>query len=366
MATVKKKTLQNGDVRWTTQVYKKGYKRHYICKRTQAAAEREARKVILAMEENTWDEFAINEQKSGNTNLKYFLKKYLNEITPHKKGGAKTITNETSVLNLIIRSPLSKMDVYRIQSGHIIQLAYKWRDSGNKSATILRKLTTLSDVFGTMKSTWNHKNLENPVHEAKVTLRNKLDLDDTERHRTLTKNELSNILDALDACKSPYIRWVFELALETAARRRELLENTWNNLSINKDWLHIPKALSKTRTKRDIPLTPKATLIFKAIEAYQSPQEQCNDENLIPITEKSFEEAWKKAIKRSKVKNFQFRDTRHIATTMLSDIFPKMQDLAKITGHKKLETLMIYYEKDINDRVQVMKDFHTIPNDSIK
>ncbi|MDQ6967796.1 MAG: site-specific integrase [Mariprofundaceae bacterium] len=350
MASIQKRRLQDGSIRWIAQINKKGYKRLNITKNTKAAVEKAARDIEVAMDNNTWDEFASDEQKFGNTALEYFIKLYLKEITPHKKGGTSTIYNETSVLNLILNSPLAKMDIYRIKTGHIIGIRNQWRDKGNKATTINRKLTTLHDVFKHIRTTWKHEGLTNPVQGSKL----KVPTGTAERNRALSDAELLTLRKELDDCKSPYMRWMFDLALETAARRRELLENSWSNVNLPDGWICIPATLSKTRKERLIPLTPKAHSILKDIQAYQERQ-FLKSSRLIPITIKSFEEAWKKTMLRSKIKNFQFRDTRHMAATMLSNIYPKMQDLAKITGHDKLDTLLIYYEETIENQVRSMQ-----------
>jgi|GEM_PF-4882392 len=355
MASIQKRILQNGTVRWLAQIRKKGYSVVNVTRQTKAAADKEARRIELAMENGTWDEFAAEEQKKNNTPLEYFIKKYLSEITPHKAGGEKGIINETSVLNQVLRTPLGKMNIYHIKTGHVIELRNKWRDKGNSPTTINRKLTTLHDVFKHIQTTWKHESLSNPVSGAKISLK-KSGSKAKARSRTLTEDELIKMRSALDGCKSPYMRWAFDLALETAGRRKELIENTWDNVSSDITWLRIPEQLSKTRVERFIPLTPAAKSILISIKDNQldSPSKL-----LFPITKKSFEEAWKKAYKRANIVNFQFRDTRHIATTMLSNIYPKMQDLAKITGHEKLETLLGYYEEDIRDQVARMNSFYT-------
>jgi len=173
MARARKKILANGEIRWIIQVTKKGYKRHFISKVTQAAAEREHRKVLRSMEEGTWDEFASEEQRKGNTPLEHFIKRYLSEVSPHKEGGKKGIINETSVLNQVLASPLGKMNVYHIKTGHIIELRNKWRNKGNEASTINRKITPLQDVFTHIIRDWRHESLQNPVIGTRLSHRKK-------------------------------------------------------------------------------------------------------------------------------------------------------------------------------------------------
>ena len=348
MASFTKRTLADGSIRWLAQIRKKGYKTVNVTKMTKTAAANEARKIELAMDNGTWDEFAKSEQKDGNTKLSHFIKKYLNEITPHKTGGKNTVVNETAALNQVLDSQLAHMDIYSIKKGHVIELRNSWREKGNKATTINRKLTTLHHVFHHIQTTWMHEGLINPVTGCKMPVTG----GSGERSRSLSPDELKAVQKALSDCHSPYPLWLFNLALETAARRRELLENSWGNINMRENYLIIPENLSKTRKERLVPLTPKALKILGEMHKVKESQD------LFPVTEKSFEEAWKKAIKRSKVTDIQFRDTRHMASTMLSNIYPKMQDLAKITGHDKLDTLLIYYEESISEQVKTMSIFY--------
>jgi len=149
MASIQKRTLDDGSVRWLLQVRKKGFKTVNKTLKTKAAAEKTARRIELQMEDGTWDEFSNQEQKQGNTTLEYFIKRYLEEITPFKAGGNKGIINESSTLNQVLNSPLGKMDVYHIKTGHIIDLRNQWRDKGNKPSTINRKLIHQSPHLST-------------------------------------------------------------------------------------------------------------------------------------------------------------------------------------------------------------------------
>jgi len=353
MASITKRTLQDGSIRWLAQIRKKGYKTVNITKLTKKSAENTARKIELAMDNKTWDEFAKEEEKKGNTQLEYFINKYLQEVTPKKTGAAKGLTNETSVLKQVLRTKLGKMDIYHIKSGHIIE------ELGNKPATIHRKLTTLQHLFSTIIKTWKHSLPVNPVSGTKPPLKQKKSgkMIKPTRNRTLTEKELSKIRIALNECKSSYVRCVFELALETALRRRELLENTWDNVKFEVGYIKVPAPIAKSREEREVSLTPRAQEILVEMHKDQGIKEGSTDK-IFPITTKAFDEAWKRAKKRSDVKDFQYRDTRHMAITMMANAFPKMQDLARQTGHEKLETLLIYYAEPIESRVKTLREFH--------
>ena len=98
MASISKRVLKDGSVRWLGQIRKTKFKAVSVWKMTKKALEAEVQRIELAMDNGTWDEFTRSEQKDGKTNLAHFIHKYLREITPHKAGGAKTITDRKSVV----------------------------------------------------------------------------------------------------------------------------------------------------------------------------------------------------------------------------------------------------------------------------
>jgi len=206
------------------------------------------------------------------------------------------------------------------------------------------------------------------------------------REVNLSAEQLAALKKAFRECHSPYMAWTFELALETGARRREILENTWGNVDLDGRTLSIPATLDKNRIARKIPLTPRAMeILTEMVEILDrktlrvSPntpltypdtkdKEFCaiqrHSKPLIPIHTNAFRLSSGRAIKRSGVEGFQFRDTRHLALTMLANIFPKCQSLAKISGHQKLDTLLRYYEETNNERVAQMDAYFANKQDS--
>ena len=62
---------------------------------------------------------------------------------------------------------------------------------------------------------------------------------------------------------------------------------------------------------------------------------------------------WQVATEQLKIEDLTFHDSRHEAITRLAQVLP-IQDLAKVTGHKELKTLMKYYNPtaiELADRI---------------
>jgi len=373
MATIKKFThkLKAGEskpqVSYKVQVNKKGYDRYNFTSKTKAAAEKRAREVETAMESGTWDEFANQEKKIGNTILSAVIERYLKEVSPFKKGAIATLKYETATLNEISRSRIGKMDIFKIQTGDIDALKTylitrvdkEGLEENNqhsltkipalKENTVNRKLTVLQSLFTQAKLRWNYNIASNPVRGMLYKGVN------DERNRELQPFEVEDIIQSLRSANNPYPCWIFEIALETGARRKEIFENSWGNVDFDKKLFTIPAPIAKTRKERKIPLSPKAIEVFQTIYNKDTPKPT---DLITPITIHSFKSAWRRAMEKCAVPDVQFRDSRHVAITNLAKIYPRCQSLAKISGHRKLETLLRYYDETDAERVEQMDEFY--------
>ena len=204
-----------------------------------------------------------------------------------------------------------------------------------KSATVKRELGYLSGIF-----THAVKDLfiidANPCHSVNKPP------DGKDRFRRITADEVDAVLDLCQyklgvtpTTSRQYVAWSFLWGLESAMRRNEILGMTW--LDVHTNHVHLPT--SKTDKPRNVPLSPTMRKLLSCLPTEQGA--------LIPINRDAFKSAWKrvKADLNKTVDDLQFRDTRHEAISrMVNSKRLPVEQLAKITGHTKLETLLnVYY-----------------------
>lgn len=157
----------------------------------------------------------------------------------------------------------------------------------------------------------------------------------------------------LELAHRPELMLMFELAIETAMRMREIYTLTKNQIDIDKRTIFLEK--TKNGDRRQVPLSSTAVnavelyfkegqkrgrgsgnLIFPFWNGLQS------REGLTAVTSK-LSRQWRRVFEHAGCKNLGFHDLRHEATsrfyerTTLSDL-----QIAKITGHKNLEMLKRY------------------------
>jgi len=356
---------------YKVRIDKANYKRVNRTYDKIAIAKKDIAIIEAAMDAGTWDEVKQEAIKAGDTVLTTLIVKYLKDVSSKKKGGIQTFKYETATLNEIGRSSIGKMDIFKIQTSHIDSLKTfllerqdkaELDENGDeiprpelKENTVNRKLTVLQGLFTQAKLRWNY-NVNNPV-------RGMLYKDaDNERNRELAEFEIDEVKRVLGELKivggkikNPYPLFLFEIAIETGGRRRELFENTWGNVDFDKRVLTIPKPIAKSRRERKIPLSPKAIEAFRTIYDKDKPKPT---DFLTPITIDSFKSAWRRAMGKCEVQDVRFHDSRHVAITNLAKVYPRCQSLAKITGHRKLDTLLRYYDETDKERVEQMDEFH--------
>jgi len=350
------KQLTNGS--WQADIRKAGFHRIRRNFRTKTLATRWKTKTLAEMENGTYKTNA--EVKAEKTRVSEIMtlregtQKYLDEVTALKT--PKSIEFETSTMNMLRTMSFIDLPLHEITTSHIQDFYNYLRiERKNKISSANRKLTPIIHMFNKAKG-WHIPELKSKVNPAEG-VKQKLGPGGGRRKRTFRGDEEKAMLDALECCENPYIKPIYVLAVETGMRRREILENLWVNVyQTETPYIHIHKEIAKTGVARDCPLSPRA------IEAIEELKKLTGGKGMLaPIKVEGFKSAWQRVQKRAKengVVNFQFRDLRHVALTRLSKIYPRAQDLARISGHDKLDTLLTYYEDDIDVQCAIMRDYY--------
>jgi integrase len=146
---------------------------------------------------------------------------------------------------------------------------------------------------------------------------------------------------------------IFQIAIETGLRMSEILALKRNEIFINERYLKVtgtePNANKTDSAIRNVPLTPLAQkLLINAIKY------NWHDVFIFKIDFRRVGAIFRQACDDLGIIDLHFHDTRHEATSRLAQIY-EVLDLAKIIGHKDVQTLLIYYQPTINELVAKMK-----------
>ena len=215
-----------------------------------------------------------------------------------------------------------------------------WRDkrlSQVSPASVIREMGLLASIFSVARKEWKWLH-ESPMKDvARPT-------QPEHRRRRILDEEIDALCVALGfdggtadtlTCQ---VAVAFLLAIETAMRQGEILGLTWDNVFLDRKIAHLPR--TKNGSARNVPLSSRAIELIRLL-----PERE--DKRLFGVTSASCDALFRKAKGRARIDGLHFHDTRREATSRLSKKVDVLT-LAKITGHKDIRMLMVYYEEDMS------------------
>jgi integrase len=213
----------------------------------------------------------------------------------------------------------------------------RWVEKRKKEVTEQTALRELNVISGVFTRAIKHWKVKLPRHPTRGMIKPK-------KGKPRTRRPNVEELKVLFECRGSanqftlkwYILWMFELAIETAMRIGEMVLIKPGDLHLDEHWLHLPK--TKNGDARDVPLSPRAVEILQLV--MQRPDAQ--KKGPFPLNKGSLDSTWRDICKDLGIVDLHFHDSRHEACTRLAKVYTVM-DLAKISGHRDLKSLMIYY-----------------------
>lgn len=229
--------------------------------------------------------------------------------------------------------------VSAIQAKDIREFIDKRLESVQPS-TVNRELNLLSAVFAQgisweMCSVSPTRNVKRPA-------------DPPPRERRISPSEQEAIIISLGYSESEpvttnsqrvCVAWL--LAIETAMRQGEIAKTRKLDVNIEKKTLYIPRTITKTGNARTVPLSGEAIRLIRRLP-------DTNTEMLLGVSAGVISTLWRRARDKAGVVDMTFHDSRHEATTRLAQKLHVL-DLARVTGHKDLKQLMVYYNRSAED-----------------
>ena len=269
------------------------------------------------------------------------LDRYAKEVTVTKKGKR----SELLCIQKLQRFEIVNLPAYMIDRTALNRFMEDGAKRENWSTTTVRKYVMLfSAVYSTAIKRWGYK-LENPVRAIE------LPRSGTARTRRLEAGEYDRLLIEIKRCRCRYAAPLFILAVETAARRGELLKLDWRNVNLAASTATLLD--TKNGADRVIPLSTVAKTALQSLPRGIAGL-------VFPIEEHRARSAFESAVKRARrqyeaecedagkppdsgyLQNLRFHDLRHEATTRLFERGFDMMEAASVTGHKTLAMLKRY------------------------
>ena len=315
MATIRK--LRG---RWQAQVRRRGVppRAKSFDKRTDA--ERWARDLEAEADRTGW---VADTRAAEKTTLGELLKRYCVEVTPAKRGAI----SEQSRINSILRCPIAHRTLAKLTSSDVAT----YRDERLKTvapATIVRELNTISHALEIASREWGLWIPRNPV---KLVRRPPVPRG---RTRRLKEGEEQRLLEACDRGRTPLLKPLIKMAIETGMRRGELLDLRWEHVDLKRGVAHLP--LTKNGDSRDVPLSRRA------VHTLQELRTAGVKERVFPMTGNAVRLAFEHLRVRAGMSDFHFHDLRHEAISRLFEKGLNIAEVSAISGHRELKMLARY------------------------
>lgn len=269
------------------------------------------------------------------------LDRYLREITPTKRGAYV----ESTKIGKLKRFDIARLPIQLVGRDVLQQFVEQARRQEGWSDNNVRKyLMLVSGVFQTAVKCWG-MTLDNPVRMIQVPGNGKA------RNRRLLAGEFEYLIRELRKARNPYAAPFFEFAIQTAARRGEILKLKRQDVD-----LEIATALlrgTKNGEDRVIPLSKRAIEICRSVIDSQN-------DLLFPLTAVQLRQAFDEAKKRGRqrylqdcctekleansdfLESLRFHDLRREGASLLFEKNLNVMEVATITGHKTLAMLKTY------------------------
>ena len=321
MATFKKQPSGN----WRARVRSQG-----VSKSRTFATKAQAQAWATATEQEAQDFGGILPRKT----VKDAFDRYANEVSTKKRGERWELVR--------LKKLAKSIGEDRLLSSLKTPDFVKWRDESLREvsgATVRREMNLLSSVFSTCVTEWQWLHTS-PIKGCKQPQ------DSPHRTRRITEDEERRIRIALGEeedrpakTKMQQVGVGFQFAIETAMRQGELLSLTASLVDLTRKTAFLPR--TKNGTSRTVPLSDRAVELLKLLIP-------SDDGRFFTVSPTSFDALFRKAKKMAGVEGLHFHDTRREATSRLSKKVDVLT-LAKITGHKDLNMLMVYYDEDMSE-----------------
>lgn len=318
-------TIRQRANRWQCIIKRKGYPLQSKTFDIKKDAEKWARQQEGLIDSGKW----VDHTEAERTTVHELLERYAREVSARKRGAE----IEAIRLNTIKRSSLARHSVAAITGRLITQ----WRDqrlTQVSGSTVAREMTLLSHVFTVAIREWSFHLHCNPMRFVKKPASAK------PRDRVLTDDERTSLISSCTKCHNPWIRPVVIFALETAARRGEIIALTWDSIDLQ----HGTSKLSVTKSgqPRTIPLTQECIAMLRSLP-------RSLDGRVFPVTVETLKQAYARAVTRAGIDNFTFHDLRHDALTRLAKLGLNVLELRAISGHTTANMLQRYVSIDARE-----------------
>lgn len=327
------------DGRYRAVVRKAGFKTRSEIFPSRKAAEMWARGLEREMDLRHYKD----PSKFAKDTIGALFEKYRDEVVPHRKGQRW----EKVRINAFLRdADFVKRRTLELTPRDLRE----WRDARLDRVSppsVNREMNLISGIFTHAIKEWDYPWAVNPMHEVGRPAGGS----GKPRNRRWSDAEIDAILTAAkyDPAKPPvqgmdYVPWALLLIIETAMRPNEFCSALVRDVQLERRCIRLHD--SKNGDARDVPLSSKAITIVATLTQNKRPQDR-----LVPISSQTLSAYYRDVRRAAGLADADLRlyDGKHEAISRMAPKFRDAVELSKVTGHRDLKSLSVYYNPKVEE-----------------
>ena len=168
--------------------------------------------------------------------------------------------------------------------------------------------------------------------------------------RFLSDAERERLLAACKGSKWDQLYLLVLLAITTGARRGELFALRWRDVDLERACADV--CTRKNGEPKVLPLVPAALEELRRVQG--APSALLFASRLKPGVPYNFEEAWRAALKASRIAKFRFHDLRHTCASYLAQNGASLLEIADVMGHRQLAMTRRYAHLTVDSKASLV------------
>lgn len=156
------------------------------------------------------------------------------------------------------------------------------------------------------------------------------------RLRWLTPEEATKLLEACKKSKNPYLHTVVTIALNTGARKAEVLGLTWDRVDFARGVVLFDK--TKSGRRREVPMNRAVYDVLSAIRG----RDGCVFQKTNGAAWGNIRTAFERAVDAAGIEDFRFHDLRHTAASWLVQRGRSLKEVQELLGHQTFAMTLRY------------------------